>query len=205
MRISWRSMRNWLRTNRESIKSWSETWKNCVEIIGIVIAAIWTYQMFVKKEAPSLEARALATSNLNLENRNAEWCAAYFSVELENTGVTSFEIRRVVTRVWKLERNQLEGTVATFLDPNEIMTKGERIFKDEHTSAEIESDPSKLVPFIRRYRPGDKFNHSFYALVKKEPHRLLFFLTEFYIEDGRRQWYTGNWSSMCEGSSNEKQ
>jgi len=215
MRIRWQSIKNWLQTHRDSIKSWSETLKNYTGIIGIVLAAMWTYQMFIKKDAPSLESRINLTSSLNLRSMNGELCDADFRVDLENTGISSFEIRRIRIRAWKFDRNQLGGTAATYIDPNEIINKGEQILIVEHTAEEVASDPAKLAPFIKSYSPGDKFGHSFDVVVKKnvpayvpvesKSDLWLFFLAELYTKHNQppHKWYTGGWSQMC-GIENEK-
>lgn len=209
MRIQWRSIKNRLQTNRDSIKGWSETLKNFAEILGIVLAAIWTYQLFIKKEKPGLETRVGVTSNLNLKNMNAEWCDVDFRVELENIGISSFKIRKIRIRAWKFDRNQIGDKGVAYIDANEIMKKGEQIFTVEHTAKEVASDPEKLVPFIRSYPPGHSFGHSFDVLVKKnKSHDLpvesrsnmfLFFLSEFYTEDNQpgAKSYTSKWSPMC--------
>lgn len=85
----------WVWNNTERITKW-------IEVAALVVAAFWAYTRFLTGEKPSLETRVKMTVNLNGERPGptADSCYVYFTVQLANQGVVSFNVHNIHVRAW---------------------------------------------------------------------------------------------------------
>lgn len=181
--------------NRESMKDWSEALKNCVEIIAIIIAAWWTYHLFIQKDAPGLEARGSATGQISWYQPKSGLpgeVEVEIGVALENKGTTSFDISRIHVRAWEFDIGPHEGGFIYF-DPEKIQQNAPFF---DHTYS---LNAASALPFPAHYPPGYSFNNSFTWLMKPDCKKWIYFAAEFY-ERGKEDaptWATYSWDGEC--------
>jgi Domain of unknown function (DUF5069) len=129
-------------TPHERIKDWSEIIKSFCQVVAIVVAGWWTYHLFLKKEAPGLEARGSASSKI--EWTSVSGSSEYevdFQVNLENTGTTSFNISTIRVRGWEFDVAQPEQRIA-FIDPEKVEARPTFFDKTYRL------DPKSALPFL---------------------------------------------------------
>ncbi len=170
------------------LREWSEIAKNITQILAIVVAGCWTYQMFIKTEAPSLEPRVKASGNLSQEELDKGNCFVRFHVTVENTGKTSFAITEVQLRGWFVERRPMEKGSSEFFDIEDIAQKASPFFQRSFHGG----------PFIQRYAPGNAFNHTYEWTVRKAKMMVLM-RAEFRAKnpEGENQWNAYAWNWIC--------
>src|SRR5438128_6114500 len=90
--------------NMDSTKNWSEVLKNYCQIAAVLVAGWWTFHLFVKKEAPGLEARGSASSQIKWQSiSGSNDKEVDFEVLLQNTGATSFNLSKIRVRAWEFD------------------------------------------------------------------------------------------------------
>lgn len=175
-----------------SWKEVSEVAKNLVQIIAILVAAIWTYLVFVRTEGPLLEARASAHSDLVWYPSSAyDACIAQLYVTFENIGKAAFRIDRVQLRAWSFDRRLRRDEALHYVDLTEIQ-KVEPLFSKDYG----------VGPFAKRYPPGESFRHTFEWVVRREEAAELYFRIDFFEPDSSSSsWHTGSWSPFCQSTT----
>jgi len=181
--------------NPQSAKDWSEPVKNYVQVAAIIVAGWWTYNLFVQKDAPGLEARGNATSrtywNAASDSPDSDW-ELEFNVLLENKGTTSFDISKVHVRGWEFDPPNREGDL-TFFDP-EAVQRGPTFF--DHV---YDIKPGQVLPFPSHYPPGASYENAFVWLVKPDCNKRVYFEAEFYKmgKSDAPNWSTYSWGKKC--------
>jgi hypothetical protein len=175
----------------EAIKTWTESVKNIVQILAIIIAGAWAYWTFGVQEEPSLEARARADSTITwfTPSKSENECIAQFGPSLENVGASSFEISVVRLRGWIFERQLKDGGIATYIDSEEVQAQ-DPFFEKEFNNG----------PFIQRYPPTEKFSWTYEWIVSQEPDQLILFRIDFRGTDDRGREFathTVKWAPIC--------
>jgi hypothetical protein len=195
-----RGTRGEKRMDRESAKVWSETFKNIAQIIAIILAGIWTYYTFIRKESPALEARADATSTLhwNAVGGTGE-CEAQFRVDIDNNGAAAFDISKIQVQGWIFDKIKEPGKIATYLDLAQIQKKGNLIFDTTYSYDPKPRGSEVSAPFVGHYPPGKKFGHSFEWVFDQANNKWAFFRADFFVngEERNAKWHTGAWGRVC--------
>ncbi len=102
-------------------KRWIERLWTPVQILALLIAALWAYWIFVVKDAPSLEVRTTAGSSLTWRPSNTPGtCNTTFYVEFTNIGISSVEIRRVRIRGWRFTEPEDNEEFAQYVDMSDV-------------------------------------------------------------------------------------
>jgi hypothetical protein len=179
--------------NLETTRRWSDVLKNYCQIVAIFVGAWWTYNLFVKKDAPGLEARGTVISDLKwFPTAIPETAEVVFAVVLENKGTTSFDISKIRIRGWEFDfGNPAERIV--FFDPAEMLHK---TFHDRA----YKLTPKSSLPFPAHYPPGAVMTNSFAWLIKQpDCAKRLYFVAEFFKTDSEDTptWFTYAWSQAC--------
>jgi hypothetical protein len=182
-----------LGVNPERTRQWSEVIKNYLQIAAIVVGAWWTYNLFVKKDAPGLEARGNVISDLTWSPpASPDYSEVVFAVLLENKGTTSFDISKIRLRAWEFDfGNPTKRFV--FFDSAKMLTE---TFFDE----EYKLTPQSSLPFPSHYPPGAAMNNSFAWLIKKpDCSKRLYFVAEFFQKgtEDTPTWFTYSWGRAC--------
>jgi hypothetical protein len=175
------------------MKDWSETIKNYCQVLAVLIAGWWTYHLFVQKEAPALEARGNATSELNwFPTAGADDWEVDFGVTLENKGTTSFNISKIRIRAWEFDYGSAKDHIA-FFDPDQIQSKPPSFEKT------YPLQKGSVLPFPSHYPPGAANANSFVWLLKNpDCTKRIYFLAEFYKEGQQSpNWSTYQWGQEC--------
>jgi hypothetical protein len=190
-----------MQIKRESIKVWSEIVKNIAEILAILIAGLWTYNLFLREDAPALELRATIDNNLTwtkLADNNS--CEAVMRVHFENTGTSTFDITKVYVTGWKFRLEKSDQTFAEYFDLEKIKRSGELFFEKTYDVANS-SEESLLQPFVQHYSPGDMYTHNFRWVITSQQDSQVLFFVKLLSDKGNNQesWITYSWgSNYCE-------
>ncbi len=182
--------------NPQSAKDWSDSLKNYCQIAAIIVAGWWTYTSFIQKDAPGLEARGNATSDIywtRIGTSSNDW-ELEFSVLLENKGTTSFDISKVRLRAWEFDFQTAKDHI-TFFDP-ERMQAGPTFFDKTY-----EIKAGQVLPFPAHYPPGASNRNAFVWLIKPDCTKRIYFEAEFYKtgKDEAPNWSTYWWGQECSG------
>jgi len=181
-------------------KDWSEIVKNYLQALAIIVAAIWTYNTFLKKEAPGLESIVNLNSKLDVystSNRNVNKFS--FDVELKNNGVTSVDISKVKISVWKFKFNVNDVTKPTYVSIEDIEKNGIRLFEKEYPGKEDENDPTVFFPFVQHFSPGSSYHHVYEWLIPRgEDDESICFRIQVYKKqkDKRPTWQAYSWDKL---------
>lgn len=187
---------------------WSERLKNYVEIAAIIIGGGWALFTFVIKDSPSLALRRKATSTLewkSIPEKNVT--TANFNITLENTGSSTFHIKKAHLQAWLADELQVDsGMAARYLDVNNIERSG-KLFFDTVYSYSGNTDEANLgKPFIGRYNEGAVWNEDFEFLMKRDSKKIVVLSIVFYEEnhiDEPFEW-TYQWDYVGGGSQDTK-
>jgi hypothetical protein len=160
----------WIWSNTDTLKKW-------VEILALIVAAYWTYNRFIRVEAPSLERRPRIYGELSVNlhsNATPTYCEVTYIVTIKNQGLTSFDVEAIHIQAW---RNELPKPApnGTFLDMKEL-EKGYRFIN-------LTPQTSTL---LRHFEPQGETWQSFTWILdaKQEPGLYMFGVD---AEDERKQ------------------
>jgi hypothetical protein len=183
----------------EKKRQWSEVIKNYCQIGAILLGGWWTYSLFVKKDAPLLEARGNCISELKwFPTASPENLEVVFAVVLENKGSTSFDISKIRVRGWEFDFGSSTERL-TFFDPAKMQEK------DRFLNETYELTPSSSLPFPSHYPPGATMTNSFVWLIKPVCSKRLYFVAEFFKKgtEDTPTWFTYSWSQECPAPDNK--
>ena len=171
-----------------SLKDWSEIAKNGAQIIALAVAGIWTYEVFVHKDAPSLQRHATSGGTFTWSAAGADACLGNYYVSLKNDGLTDFDVKQVRLRMWEFEDPKVAGS-ATFVDREAIQRETpnfERTYNDG--------------VFVRHFPPGHERSERYAWLFKKEPRRNVLLIVEFFTDLGGTapEWMQYYWWNVCD-------
>lgn len=175
------------RTAGLSLKDWSEISKNFAQIVAFVVAAIWTYQMFVQKEAPMLQRHATTGGNFIWSASHDGKCEGSYYVSLKNDGRTDFDVRQVRLRMWMFESPG--GSFGySFVDLAAIKAHEPVFDKAIRDGA-----------FVRHFPPGHERNERFAWFFRKEPERNILVNVDFFTDASatEAEWTQYYWWTVC--------
>jgi hypothetical protein len=89
--------KNWAVNNSASI----ETIKNIVEIIALLISALWAVYLFAEVDSPALAKSIIVNGSSEIKPLDNTKCRAIFDVSIENMGKSIFEIDSIRLSYWK--------------------------------------------------------------------------------------------------------
>src|SRR2546423_1579546 len=180
--------------NDEKTRHWSEVIKNYCQIGAIILGGWWTYRLFIKKEAPGLEARGTTISGIQWIRTSAkdETRELVFSVTLENKGSSSFDISKIRVRGWEFEFGRATNHLE-FFDPEKMQS--EKTFFERTYNLTSNSGP----PFPSPYPPGAILTNSFIWLTKPECGKRIHVVAEFFLKgkEDVPNWFTGSSTQEC--------
>ena len=185
----------------------SERIKNYVEIAAIVIGGIWALYTFVLKDKPSLALRRKATSSLEWKmTRDKNICDAAFNITLENTGSSTFRIKKAHLKAWICDELTLApGQTAKYVDADNLKRSGIVFFEKTYLYTGNDDIENLGKPFIGRYNEGAIWNESFEFLMKPDPKKIALFYITFYEADHEEEPFewTYQWDYIGGVDSNE--
>jgi hypothetical protein len=176
--------------NPDSLKTRLEVWKNIAEICAILIAGLWAVYVFIQKEVPLLESRAIIDSALSLTQYSSSACKATMTVHFENTGTSPIEITRVSIKQWNFQLDD-----SGYFDL-EAKTSGTPI---EMTYSFDDSNKNENIfrPFIQKYTSGEKYFNSFVWIIPPQQGTQILFLVQLFTDDKTQPpWQTYAWSPI---------
>src|SRR5689334_11760214 len=144
--------------NLSKSKEWSEIIKNYVQALAFVIAGIWTYNTFLKKEAPGLESVVTLHGKLSkYSTANDQINKFAYDVNLKNEGVSAIDISKVKISVWKFTFNVKNITQPTYINIEQIQKTGTLLFEKIYPNAEDKISTDIIFPLIQHYPPNASY------------------------------------------------
>jgi len=183
----------------ENFRKWSEVLKNYCQIAAVLVAGWWTFHLFGKKEAPGLEARGSASSQIKWQPiSGSDDKEADLEVILQNTGATSFNVSKIRVRGWEFDMARREEKI-TFFDVDKIKTQPPFFDKT------YELDPNSSIPFPSHYPPGASSYNAFTWVLKPDCTKRLYFVAEVY-QAGKKapNWSAASWEQECPQQQQQK-
>lgn len=181
---------NWLRIN-----PWKSVFDVSIGVIGTLIA-IWGVAKFFYYERAAYEPRANVSSTLEWRPSSlADRCEAMFKVQLENSGVATFDISQTQVRVWGFDSEVLDGQEAAYLSL-EKMQEGKLLFDSNKPSFSPTFEATE-TPFVQHYAVGATFNRSFQWLIARKVSSNVYFRADFTLKDNKTRWFTAAWGPTC--------
>ncbi|HLY24385.1 MAG TPA: hypothetical protein VKT83_18110 [bacterium] len=152
--------------HNDGIARWTEVAKAIVQIIAIIIGGIWTYNKFIRTEAPSLEQFHVSQAQLKWHVLpQKDMCAASVAVTLLNGGTTPVDVNSLQARVWEFVWPQSDKA---FLDLNQVEATSP-VFNRTFSANVAES------ALLGHYRLNSPHTDTFTWIFKKLKNRLLVF------------------------------
>ncbi len=180
-----------IRPDRQSFKDWCEILKNVFQIVAIMIAGYWTWHLFRERDAPSLEVRGSASSVIHwYPIKPGDQVQLAFDVDLQNSGVKSFDIAKIVVKTWEFDVGTADGL--NFLDVRKI--KSQRAVEQEYDLTD-KGDRS----FPSHYPPGASLTNTFEWTGKPNCQKWILLQAEFYTkkDSTKPDWSTSAWHQQC--------
>jgi hypothetical protein len=181
-------------------KDWSEITKNYVQVLAIIIAGIWTYVIFFKKDAPSLESIVNLSSNLRKQNTlNANVNEFTFDVTFKNNGISAIDIRKVRISVWKFNLDIKSISALTYIDMEQIQEDGNRIFEKEYPGKHTDRSADMIYPFLGHFSPQEPYHHAYQWFIPKgADDESVCFKIELYkdFSDKKPAWQALSWEKL---------
>ena len=127
-------------------------------------------------------------------------CEAVFKVELQNSGVGTFDISKTQVRVWAFDSKVVNDQKAAYLSLDE-MQKGEVLFDSDDPAFQPTFEATETTPFVGHYALGEKFHRSFQWVIKPDANNPnVYFRTDFTLNgDTKPRWFTAAWGTTCAG------
>jgi hypothetical protein len=168
---------NYLKTNADSIQSWTDSLSHIAQVLALILAGFWTYKSFWETERPSLEAHLTSTSDISWNKipNSKGVCEAVLDVTLENIGKRSVDVTQMRIKGWLIDAPRTVGENPVFFPDDEIM-KGHPFFDQVFTSAYL----------IAHYPPGVKIGDSFTWYFKEQPRRSAYWQVTFTTSEALR-------------------
>jgi hypothetical protein len=176
----------------DNFRNWSDVLKNLFQVAAVLVAGWWTYHLFVKKEAPGLEARGSASSKIEWQSISGSSDKEVdFQLLLQNTGTTSFNVSKIWVRGWEFDMSSRPERIR-FLDVDQIKTQPP--FFDKA----YELNQGASIPFPSHYPPGASNYNSFTWVLKPDCTKRLYLVAEVY-KAGKESpnWSAASWAQEC--------
>jgi hypothetical protein len=171
--------------------------KYIVEIVAILVGGWWAYNTFSKVTEPTLAIHGKTESTLDWEKpANKNYIHAEFYASLENTGTSSFTIKKARLRGWIFDDTPpAAGMIAKFRDVNQIAMCRQPFFDTtftKRTGSNMVVGPPFLGVYVQNSLWTDNFE---FVMMKSNLNRLVLFLMEYYqdVDDTIAYDYTYHW------------
>ncbi|MEI6946715.1 hypothetical protein V9K67_05890 [Paraflavisolibacter sp. H34] len=186
--------------NLDKSKEWSEIVKNYVQVLAVIIAGVWAYNLFLKKEAPGLESVVNLNTVLNkYPTINKDANNFTFYVEFKNNGISAVDISKVKIAVWKFKLDLKNVSKPTYINIEEIEKSGTSIFEKEYPNKDSRKNVDILYPFVQHYSPGSSYSHNYQWIIPKgEDDESVCFKIQVYknFNDKKPTWQSYSWSTL---------
>lgn len=184
----------------KAVWSWVKS-KSAFDVMCATITvsiAIFGVLKFFWYEKDAYEPRANVSSNLEWRPSNiSNQCEAVFTVEIQNVGVSSFDVSGIRVRAWTFNSAVLNGPIA-YLSLDQMKTD-KLLFDSVDSKFKLQFEKTDM-PFVGHYPAGAKFFRSFQWLVarsKDAQDNNTYFQIDFNTKDKDSQWFTAAWSPTC--------
>ncbi len=165
------------------------------QIAAVIVGGYWTWDKFIKVEAPLLEPRVATTRDLGAPLPHPDGCLRSFVVGLKNTGTSVFKVTRVVTRAWSFTLRRDEDT-GRLMDLEQI-EDGKPLFAPKDFPDPAYAGQPRHYPFIQSYRKDDEYSHEFVLVLARDPDAWVYVKTELYLAGDPVPRVAGAWAPMC--------
>ena len=172
-----------------------EAIKIIVQVVAIFVVGLWTYVKFIQTEAPFFKVTARVDRSASKPVIQTDGCLRSFSVTLINTGRVSFDVKSVVTQVWKFRFRRPDDEFVALVDLDTI-EKDKPAFTKTFPDPVFGKEP-RWYPFLQTYRPGEAYSHEFQMLFANEPETWFFMKTKIIINDDTPPKVAGFWGNVC--------
>jgi hypothetical protein len=172
-------------------------------VAGSAFGGAFVYFKWWVQERPTYEARASVNSTLDVRPSSySNQCEAIFTVDLENQGVSPFDINQTQVRVWAFDSRVIDANKkATYVGLDQ-MQSGTPLFDSE--KPELKSGFETIdIPFVRHYAIGEKFFRTFKWFIRREPNSNFYFRVDFKRDpkSEKSDWFTAAWAPSCTDAS----
>jgi hypothetical protein len=170
-------------------------------LAGAGVGILGFYKFYFYEKA-AYEQRAEVKSTLEVRPSNvANRCEAVFTVEMENNGISAFEVNETKVRVWAFDSKVLKDTdKATYIGLDQMQSGPATPLFDSSIDSLKSGFETKEIPFVRHYAVGDKFFRTFKWLIRRDAGPNLYFRTDFNPNE-KVSWFTAAWSPTCSEAS----
>jgi hypothetical protein len=179
------------RAQNISLKDWSEIAKNCFQIVALIVAAVWTYQMFVRKDVPLLQRHATTGGRFQWSSVDSDQCEGSYYVSLKNDGLTDFDVYKVRVRMWEFEIPQRHASSSVQYVDLDRVKRGHPVFE------RIYGDGA----FVRHFPPSHERSERYAWFFKRSPKRNILLMVEFFTThevDSDPEWMQYYWWTACD-------
>ena len=174
------------------LKERIEVAKNIVEILAILIAGIWAVYVFIVKDRPSLQPRALLDTTLAWEDEGPR-CIATAMITFDNASPAEIDIVRSTVTGRIIPFEALPSAPAALIDFKSLLqSKGVWTLPALPGGGEMDN-------LVGHFSPGAKAGHSIQWLIRRPaPNREEWLYVEAKMEDRRGHvWTSGRWDYLC--------
>jgi hypothetical protein len=170
-------------------------------LAGAGVGILGFYKFYFYERA-TYEQRAQVNSTLEVRPSNvANRCEAVFTVEMENTGVSAFDVNETRVRVWAFDSKVLKDTdKATYIGLDQMESGPATPVFDSGIDSLKSGFETTDIPFVKHYAVGDKFFRAFKWLIRKDAGPNVYFRADFNPKEKVR-WFTAAWSPICGDAS----
>lgn len=169
-------------------------WK-VVQIAAVLVGGFWTYAKFIHTEAPLFERNVNMTRHLSAPRHTPDGCIRSFTVGFENTGKSSLTVQRVVTRGLRFAFHRQGKAFAALLDIDVIQRRGTEVFSKRFPDPDFPD--AVLVPFVGKYRAGERYSHEFRLLLAPEDAAWIYLETAVFVEGEPKPYVSAMWDPVC--------
>jgi hypothetical protein len=148
--------------------------KALVEILAILVGGYWTYDKFIRTEAPALAPNLRLESGLvwhKLERKSP--CLAEVTLQVTNRSKSEITVRKVVRRAWFVEKPKTLSKAIVHFDPMRLGL-GPAVDQEEY---------KKDGPFIQTYAPEASSQNAFVWFVENKPDTYSLFRIDLYANE----------------------
>jgi hypothetical protein len=174
-----------------SLRERLDVLKNVVEILAILVAGIWGVYVYMVRDRPSLQPRALLDTSLTWEQEDTR-CLATAAITFDNASAASLDVVResVVAKIIPFEA--LPKAPVAVIDFNALL-KQPGVWT-------LPSPPGGETTKLKgHYAPGTKAGDAVQWLIRRPPpNREEWMFVETSLEDHRGHvWTSRRWDYLC--------
>jgi hypothetical protein len=117
-----------LKDHTTGISTWVDTTNKIMQILALLVAGWWTWNLWNRTSAPGLESKLNVQADLSWNpSSDKTECQASLSIDLKNEGQRSIEVDVVTITAWVIDLQFFPAPSKlqpTFFDPEFIESKG---------------------------------------------------------------------------------